>query len=139
MFLEEIDFLRAIRANKNDDTLRLMYADFLQGEYPQFQDCGTCAGSGKVKKTKFSSGIDLHWDVQVQCKECNGEGHVLSYHYTKAWFIREQIKAWHECIPIGRVPAIILNYELSWMVSNHQASRYDSAGSHGRGRVIIVY
>lgn len=94
------DWLRAICENPADDTLRLVYADWLeeQEETPT-SPCPQCNGNKKVpycSRFMYSCselGIECDCKSKKICETCKGIGNVQ--HQSRASLIREQVAEGH--------------------------------------------
>ena len=89
---DELGFLSAIVACPEDDTARLVYADWLEEHDETVRvTCKTCGGKGRKKEVATLD--DTVDEVEVQCWFCHGTGEVESRpNADRAEFIRVQVE-----------------------------------------------
>jgi uncharacterized protein (TIGR02996 family) len=79
---DELAFLRAVLAAPDDDTVRLVYADWLE-EHGGEVECGGCRGEGWYWSDDARS-------YRSDCHPCSGTGRVPNSNAERAEFIRVQ-------------------------------------------------
>jgi uncharacterized protein (TIGR02996 family) len=105
--------VRAILENPDEDTPRLIYADWLDEQPPTEVPCGNCNGKPRVYSFKppTSTNWIQVWASTYECLTCSGSGTATERRGSaRAEFIRAQIKS----AAIEREQAELLNDETDW-------------------------
>lgn len=118
MIGEEASFLAAIRADIDDDTPRLVYADWLQEQAesnPQFTTCETCGGSGDADTIEE---VNLKGEsVKTRlfaCESCNGEGRLPDPRLWRAELIRVSCQTYRIAHEKKRHPIELASLKWRW-------------------------
>lgn len=104
---EQESFLRKIRENPADDTVRLVYADWLE-EHDISLDCDRCDKNGRVYSIPGYP-ADMT-EVAAICAKCRGSTLVSNGYAERAEFIRVQC----ELASLERQKTELLNEETDW-------------------------
>ena len=108
---EGVELLAAVVANPNEDTPRLVYADWLQEQESVRVACPKC-----VSKTFVSNSQQRR--AQFNCKVCQGSGTILdTSNADRAEFIRVQCQVTRTEYPDLRVreSALLTHYRDKWL------------------------